>query len=60
MYHRALRKKELEVDQLTYELRRTHRFLEGTHTTLQESESRSEELLEEIRHRSIASILVES
>ena len=60
MYHRALREKELEVDRLTHELVSTHRFLEGTHTSLQESESRSEELLEEIRHRSTTSISVEN
>jgi hypothetical protein len=60
MYHRALREQELEVDKLTHELERTRGFLRGTQTTLQESESRSEELLEEIRQRSTTSILVES
>jgi hypothetical protein len=60
MYHRALREQEIEVDRLTHELVSTQRFLEGTHTTLQESESISEELLEEIRQRSTTSILVES
>jgi hypothetical protein len=49
MYHRALREQELEVDRLTHELESTHGFLRGTQTTLQESESKSEELLEEIR-----------
>jgi hypothetical protein len=60
MYHRALREQELEVDRLTQELESTRGFLRGTQTTLQESESRSEELLEEIRQRSISSILVDS
>jgi hypothetical protein len=60
MYHRALREQELEVDRLTHELESTRGFLRGTQTTLQESESRSEELLEEIRQRSTTSILVES
>jgi hypothetical protein len=60
MYHRALREQELEVDRLTHELESTRGFLKGTQTTLQESESRSEELLEEIRQRSTTSILVES
>jgi hypothetical protein len=60
MYHRALREQELEVDKLTHELGSTRGFLKGTQTTLQESESRSEELLQEIRHRSNTSVLVES
>jgi hypothetical protein len=60
MYHRALREQELEVDRLTQELESTRGFLRGTQTTLQESESRSEELLEEIRQRSTSSILVDS
>jgi hypothetical protein len=60
MYHRALREQEVEVDRLTHELVSTQRFLEGTQTTLQESESRSEELLEEIRQRSTTSISAES
>jgi hypothetical protein len=30
MYHRALREKEVEVDQLTHELVTTQRFSEGT------------------------------
>jgi hypothetical protein len=38
----------------------TRRFLDGTHTTLQESKYRSEELLEEIRQRSTTSISTES
>jgi hypothetical protein len=48
------------VDRLIHELGCTRGFLKGTQTTLQESESRSEELLEEIRQRSTTSILVES
>jgi hypothetical protein len=60
MYHRALREQELEVDRLTQELESTRGFLRGTQTTLQESESRSEELLEEIRQRSTSSILVDT
>jgi hypothetical protein len=60
MYHRALKEQESEVDRLTHELESTRGFLRGTQTTLQESESRSEELLEEIRRRSTTSILVES
>jgi hypothetical protein len=60
MYHRALREQEVEVDRLTHDLVSTRIFLEGTQTTLQESESRSEELLEEIRQRSTTSISAES
>jgi hypothetical protein len=60
MYHKALREQELEVDRLTHVLERTRGFLRGTQTALQESKSRSEELLEEIRQRSTTSILVES
>jgi hypothetical protein len=60
MYHRALREQELEVDRLTQELESTRGFLRGTQTTLQESESRSEELLEEIRQRSTSPILVDT
>jgi hypothetical protein len=60
MYHRELREKEVEVDRLTHDLVSTQRFSEGTGTTLQESESISEELLEEIRQRSTTSISVES
>ena len=37
MYHRALREKDIEVDQLTHELASTRGFLEGEQTTLQES-----------------------
>jgi hypothetical protein len=49
MYHEVLmREHELEVDRLTHELESTQGFLRGTQTTLQESESISEELLEEI------------
>jgi hypothetical protein len=60
MYHRALREQELEVDRLTHELVSTRGFLEGTQTTLQESESRLEELFEETRQRSTTSISTES
>jgi hypothetical protein len=60
MYHRALREHEVEMDRLTHELVSTRRFFEGTQTTLQESESRLEDLLEEIRQRSTTSISVES
>jgi septal ring factor EnvC (AmiA/AmiB activator) len=56
MYHRALREQEVEVDRLTHELVRTQRFLEGTQKTLQESESRLEELLEETRQKSTTPI----
>jgi hypothetical protein len=60
MYHRALREQGIEVDRLTYELVSTRRFLEGTHTTLQESKSRLEELLGEIRQRFTTYISLES
>jgi hypothetical protein len=60
MYHRALREKEIEVDRLTHELVSTRGFLEGTQTTLQESRSRLEELLEETSQRSTTSISTES
>jgi hypothetical protein len=60
MYHRALREQELEVDKLTHELESTQGFLRGTQTSLQESNSRSEEILEEIRQRSTTSILMEA
>jgi hypothetical protein len=55
-----MREQEMEVDRLTHELQSTRGFLRGTQIALQESESRSEELLEEIRQRSTTSILVES
>jgi hypothetical protein len=58
MYHRALREQELEVDRLTQELESTQGFLRGTQTTLQESESRSDEPLEEIRQRSTSVTLL--
>jgi hypothetical protein len=48
------------VDRLTHELVSTQGFLEGTQTTLQESESRLEELLEEIGQRYTISISAES
>ena len=60
MYHRALREQEVEVDQLTHELMSTRRFLEGTQKTLQESVSRSEELLEETRQKSTTPISAKS
>jgi hypothetical protein len=60
MYHDALREQELEVDRLTQELESTRGFLRGTQTTLQESESRSDELLEEIRQRSTSSVLADT
>jgi hypothetical protein len=60
MYHRALREQELEVDRLTHELVSTRGFLEGTQTTLQESESRLDELLEETGQRYTISISAES
>jgi hypothetical protein len=60
MYHEDLREKELEVDRLTQELESTQGFLRGTQTTLQKSESRSVEPLEEIRQRSTPSVLVDT
>jgi hypothetical protein len=60
MYHEALREQELEVERLTQELESTQGFLRGTQTSLQELESRSDELLEEIRQRSTSSILVDT
>jgi hypothetical protein len=60
LYHRALRRQGLEVDHLTQELESTRGFLRGTQTTLQESESISDGSLEEIRHRSTSSVLVDS
>jgi hypothetical protein len=60
MYHEALREQELEMDRLTQELESTQGFLRGTQTTLQESESRSYESLEEIRQRSTSSVLVDT
>jgi hypothetical protein len=48
------------VDRLTHELERTRGFLRGTQISLRESESRSEEILEEILQRSTTSILVGS
>jgi hypothetical protein len=60
MYHRALRDQKLEVDQLTHELVSTRGFLEGTQTTLQESVSRLEELLEETSQRPTISISTKS
>jgi hypothetical protein len=57
MYHEVLREQELEVDRLTQELESTRGFLRGTQTTLQESESRSDESLEEIRQRSTSFVL---
>jgi hypothetical protein len=60
MYHGALREQEVEVDRFTHELVSTRRLMEGTQTTLQESKSISEELLEEIRQRSTTSTSAES
>jgi hypothetical protein len=60
LYHRALRGQELEVDQLTRELESTRGFLRGTQTALQESKSRSDGSLEEIRQRSTSSVLVDT
>jgi hypothetical protein len=59
MYHRSLGEQELEVDRLTHELVSTRGFLKGTHTTLQESESRLEELIEETGQRYTISISTE-
>jgi hypothetical protein len=59
-YHEALREQELEVDRLTQELESTRGFLRGTQTALQESESRSDESLEEICQRSTSSVLVDT
>jgi hypothetical protein len=60
MYHRALREQKAEVDRLTHELVSTRGFLEGTHTTLQESKAKLEELLKETSQRSTISISAES
>jgi hypothetical protein len=48
------------MDRLTQELESTQGFLRGTQTTLQESKSRSDESLEEIRQRSTSSVLVDT
>jgi hypothetical protein len=47
------------VDGLTQELERTQGFLRGTQTTLQESEFRSNDHLEEIHQISTSSVLVD-
>jgi hypothetical protein len=60
MYHEALREQDLEMDRLTQELESTRGFLRGTQTTLQESESRSDGSLEEIRQRSTSYVLVDT
>jgi hypothetical protein len=60
VYHEALREKELEMDRLTQELESTRGFLRDTQTTLQESESRTDESLEEIHQRSTSSVLVDT
>jgi hypothetical protein len=60
MYHEALREQELEMDRLTQESESTRGFLRGTQTSLQESESRSYESLEEICQRSTSSVLVDT
>jgi hypothetical protein len=59
-YHEALREQELEVDRFTQELESTRGFLRGTQRTLKESESRSDESLEEICQRSTSSVLVDT
>jgi hypothetical protein len=59
LYLKALRARELEVDRLTQELENTQRFLRGTQTTLQESETISDELREEIHQRSTSYILLD-
>ena len=48
------------ITRLTHELVSTQRFLEGTQTTLQESESRLDELLEETSQRYTISISAKS
>jgi hypothetical protein len=60
MYHETLREQELEMDRLTQELESTRGFLRGTQTALQESESRTDESLEEIHQRSTSSVLVDT
>jgi hypothetical protein len=60
LYHKALREQELEMDRLTQELESTRGFLRGTQIALQESKSRSYELLEEIHQRSTSSILMDT
>jgi hypothetical protein len=59
MYHGVLEEKENEVDRLTHELVSAREFLKITHITLQESESRVEQLLEESSWVSITHISVE-
>jgi hypothetical protein len=60
MYHEALREQELEMDRLTQELESTRGFLRGTQVAPQESESRSDESLQEIHQRSTSSISVDT
>jgi hypothetical protein len=60
MYHEALREQELEMERLTQELESTRGFLRSTQTSLQESESRTDESLEEIHQRSTSSVLVDT
>ena len=48
------------MDRLTQELESTRGFLRGTQAAPQESESRSDESLEEIHQRSTSSILVDT
>jgi hypothetical protein len=60
MYYRALREQVLEMVRLTQELESTRGFLGGTQTTPQESESRLDESLEEIRQRFTSSVLVDT
>jgi hypothetical protein len=60
MYHEALRGQELEMERLTQEWESTRGFLRGTQIALQESESRTDESLEEIHQRSTSSVLVDT
>jgi hypothetical protein len=60
MYYRALRGQVLEMVRLTQELKSTQGFLGGTQTAPQESESRLDESLEEIRQRFTSSVLVDT
>jgi hypothetical protein len=48
------------MDRLTQELENTRGFLRGTQAAPQESESRSDESLEEIHQRSTSSVSVDT
>jgi hypothetical protein len=48
------------MDRLTQELESTRGFLRGTQTAIQESESRTDEPLEEIHQRSTSFFLVDT